>query len=226
MAPNSITLSAEPVSGSAALASPGSADDSHLAAASAPAEEPIAAIGLESRHAHAGRHLEPLQLLACFRIDAPQIALVAFPGAVPELAVDPGHSGDEALGFDGAEDRAGLGIELVDLPVAMLPHPERAFGPGEPGAAAVGCRDRGEHLAGRGIDLLDAIARDLEQVPAIEGGACVRSDIDRALCLAARRIESFERVAGGDPDVPAVIGDPVHAFDIREGAILADDFGG
>ena len=35
------------------------------------------------------------------------LALVAFPGAVPQLAVDPGHAGDEAVRLDGAHDRAG-----------------------------------------------------------------------------------------------------------------------
>src|SRR6202047_775831 len=81
-------------------ASPGSADGSHLPAASASAEELIAAIGLEPRHAHAGRHIEALQDLSGSRIDAPQIALVAFPGAVPELSVGPGDPGDDPLGLD------------------------------------------------------------------------------------------------------------------------------
>ena len=67
------------------------------------------------------------------RIDAPQIALVAFPGAVPEFAVDPGDPGDEAVGLDGAKNRACFGIDLMDLPIAILPHPERPFGPGEAG---------------------------------------------------------------------------------------------
>ena len=89
-------------------AAPGPANGSDLAAASAAAEEPIAAIGLEPRHARSRRHLEPLQHLSRCRIDPPQIALVAFPGAVPELAVDPGDPGDDAVGLDGAKDRAGL----------------------------------------------------------------------------------------------------------------------
>src|SRR5262249_8428314 len=40
------------------------ADGSHLTAASASAEKPIAAIGLETRHAHASGHLYPLQNLS------------------------------------------------------------------------------------------------------------------------------------------------------------------
>ena len=94
------------------------------------------------RHARAGRHVELLQNLARFGIDAPHIALVAFPGGVPQLAVDPGHAGDEAVGLDGAQDCPGLGVDLVDLALAVLPDPERPFGPGEPGiAAAAGCRE-------------------------------------------------------------------------------------
>src|SRR4030081_1381087 len=135
----------------------GPADGSHLPAASASAEEPIAAIGLEPRHGHAGRYLEPLQDLSRSRIDPPQVAIVTLPGAVPELSVDPGDPGDEAVGLDGAEDRPGFGIDLMDLPVLILPHPERPFGPGEPRVFAAGRRDRGEHTAGVWIDLLDAI---------------------------------------------------------------------
>src|SRR5882672_397937 len=42
----------------------------HFAAAAAAAEEPVAAVGFESRHARAGRHVEPLQDFAGLRIDA------------------------------------------------------------------------------------------------------------------------------------------------------------
>src|SRR5262245_4646226 len=99
-----------------------SADGSHLPAASASAEEAIAAIGLEPRHACSSRHLEPLQHLSRSRIDPPHIALVAFPGAVPELAVDPGDPGDDAVGLDGAQYRPCLGIDLMDLAAPMLAH--------------------------------------------------------------------------------------------------------
>ena len=81
--------------------------------------------GLEPRHAHSRRHLEPFQDLSRSRIDPPQIALVTFPCAVPELAVDPGDAGDEALGLDGAKSRPCLGIDLMDLPVPILPQPQR-----------------------------------------------------------------------------------------------------
>src|SRR5262249_26836983 len=113
------------------LSALGPADGSYLPAISAAAEEPLAAIGLEARHRQAGRHLEPLQSLSGPGIDSPHIAGVVFPGAVPELTVDPGDPGDEAIGLDGAQNSTGLRIDLVDLPVAILPDPERSFGPGE-----------------------------------------------------------------------------------------------
>jgi hypothetical protein len=116
-------------------ASPGTADGSHLPAAAASAEELIAAIGLEPRHTHSRRHLELLQDLSRSRIDPPQVALVAFPSAVPELAVDPGDPGNNAVGFDGAKNGSCFGIDLMDLPVSVLPYPERAFRPCEPRSA-------------------------------------------------------------------------------------------
>src|SRR6266404_1039853 len=129
--------------------SPGPADGSHLPARCSSAEELIAAIGLEPRHAHSGRHFEPLQDLSRSRIDSPHIALVTFPGAVPELSVDPGDPGDEAVGLDRAKNRSCLGIDLMDLPVPILPHPERPLGPREPRVTtAARRRDRGEHTAG------------------------------------------------------------------------------
>src|SRR5262249_40281191 len=129
-------------------ASPGSPDGSHLSAASASAEEPIAAIGLEPRHAHARRHLDPLQDLSRSRIDPPHVALVAFPSAVPELAVDPGDAGNDAVGFDGAKNDSRFRIDLMDLPASVLPNPERPFGPREPRVtAAARRRDRREQTA-------------------------------------------------------------------------------
>src|SRR5258707_1617291 len=204
--------------------SPGPADGPHFPAPSSAAEELIPAIGLESRYAYAGRHLELLQDLSRPRIDSPQIALVAFPGAVPELSVDPGDAGDEAVGFDRAENRSRFRIDLMDLPVPILAHPERPLGPREPGvAAAAGRRDRREHTAGLRIDLLDAILGELKQVLAVEGRSCVRGDIDRAQRLPARGIERVQRAPGGKPHVLAVIGDSVHVVDARKGPVLTND---
>src|SRR5262245_61068410 len=102
------------------MASFGPADDPHLTAPSSSAEELIGAIGLEPRNHDSGRHLEPLQHLARSRIDVPHIALVTFPGAVPELSVDPRHAGNETVGRDRAKDHTGV-------------DPQRPFGPREPG---------------------------------------------------------------------------------------------
>src|SRR5262249_27480197 len=210
----------------AAAASPGPADGSHLAAVSASAEEPIAAIGLEPRHGHPRRHLEALHDFSRARIDSPQIALVVFPRAVPELSVGPGDPGDEAVGLDGAKNRPGLGIDLMDLPVSILPHPERPFSPSKPRVTtAAGRRDRGEHTAGLRIDLLDSILGDLKQVLAVESGSCMAGNIDRVHRLPARRIEGDQLVSGSKPDMPAVIRDPMHAVDTGERSVLADDFG-
>src|SRR2546430_6901007 len=80
---------------------------------------------------------------------------------MPQLAVDPGDPGDDAVALDGAENRPCLGIDLMDLPAPMLPHPERPFGPREARVtAAARRRDRREHTAGLRVDLLDAILGD------------------------------------------------------------------
>src|ERR1700724_4822528 len=133
-----VAVSSTPVGRSIALPSAGTAagpaDRPHLATGAAAAEEPVAAVRLEARHGNAGRHLDLLQDLAGAGIDAPHVARLVFPGGVPELAVDPGHAGDEAVGFDGAQDRSGLRIDLIDFAGAVVPDPQRAFGPGEPGA--------------------------------------------------------------------------------------------
>src|ERR1700729_3999855 len=79
----------------------GPADGSHLAAASASAKELVAAIRFKPRYGDTARHLDLLQHFSGLRIDAPQITLVGFQGTVPQLVIDPGDAGDEAVGFDG-----------------------------------------------------------------------------------------------------------------------------
>src|SRR5258707_1382634 len=114
----------------------------------------------------------------------------------------------------------------MDLPGPILPHPQRPFGPREPRVgAAAGRRNRSEHTAGLRIDLLDAILGDLEQVPAVEGGACMRGDIERAQRLAARRIEGLQSVSGSDPHMLAVIRDAAHFLDTWKGSVFTDDCG-
>ena len=141
----------------------GPAHDPHISAFSSSTEEPVGAIGLEPRYAHAGGHLESFQDLSRSRVDAPQITLITLPGAVPELAIHPRNPGDEAVRFNRAKNRSGLGIDLVNLTIAIFSDPERSFGPSEPRVPpAARRRDGGDHPAGLWIDLLDAILGELE----------------------------------------------------------------
>ena len=194
---------------------------------SAAAEEAVAAIELEPRHGRARRHLELLQDVARLRIDPPQLALVALPGAVPQLALGPGDAGDEAVGLDGAQDLSGLGIDLVDLARAILAHPQRALGPRHARIAAVaGGGDRGQHLAGLGIDLLDALLEELEQVRSVERRSRMRVGVDGAHDHAAFGIEGVQPVARGEPDVLAVERQAMHVAGAGEGSVFAEDLGG
>src|SRR5262249_29459409 len=152
-------------------------DRSHFPAASAAAEERVAAVGLEARYGYAGWHVDLLQNLAAQWIDSAQVAFVRFPRAMPKFAVDPGDAGHEAVRLEGAKDRAGLRIDLMDFAFAMLPDPEAPFRPGHSRGAAFGCRDSRDHPAGIRINFLDAIPGDLIQVPAVEGGSRMRGDI-------------------------------------------------
>src|SRR5215831_1391599 len=202
------------------------ADGSHFATLPSPAEELIAAIGLEPGYVRSGRHIESLQNFSCFGIDSSHITFIAFPGAVPELSVDPGDTGDEAVGLDDAENRACFGIDLIDLPVLVLPDPERSFGPGESRvSSAAGRGDRGEHIAGLRIDLPDTAIGELNQVPAVEGLSGARSDVDRAQRLTAGRIDGLQLVARSEPDVLAVIRDSVHIVHTIERPILTENLG-
>src|SRR5262245_39938448 len=73
------------------LASPRSPNCSHLGAAPATTEELIGAIGLQARYACSGRHLKTLHDFSRLRVHPPDVAIVTFPGAVPELSIDPGN---------------------------------------------------------------------------------------------------------------------------------------
>src|ERR1700730_2972623 len=197
-----------------------------LPARSAAAIEQVCPVGLEPADAGAARHLQPTEHGAALPVDLADFALVAFPGGVPQLAVDPGHAGDEAVGLDGAQNGASRGIDLVDLAIAVLPHPQAALGPGESRVAAVaGRRDRCQYVAGGGIDLVDARCGDLVEVRAVEGGAGVAGALERARELAALGIEGDQLRSGGGPDAMAVVGDAVDAVGAGEGAILTHDLG-
>src|SRR6266567_8351537 len=136
---------------------------------------------------------------------------------MPELSVDPGNPGDEAVGFDRAENGARLGIDLVDFAGPVMPNPERSFGPGETRVTAGSRRwDRGEHLACLWIDLVNATLNDLKEVLAVEGRSCVRSHIDHPHHFPARRIEGIQLVARCKPHVLTVIANSMHAFGAGE----------
>ena len=51
---------------------------------------------------------------------------------MPQLPLDPGHPGDKAVGFKGAQNRAGFGIDLMNLAIPVLADPQRSFRPRQP----------------------------------------------------------------------------------------------
>src|SRR4051812_21483991 len=124
-----------------------------------------------------------------------------------------------------AQYGSGVGVDLVDLAVAILSDPEGAFRPREPRGAAGGRRDRGEHVPGLRIDFLDAILGDLKQVATVEGRPRVRGDVNGAQLCSTCRIQGSQRVPGRKPDLLAVVGNAVHGLDPRKGTILTSDFG-
>jgi hypothetical protein len=206
--------------------SPGPPDCPDLPGSSISAEELVGAIGLKAGNPNSVGHFEPLKNFSGLRLDPPQVALVTVPGGVPELSIDPGNSGDEAVGLDGAKNGTGFGIDLMDLSLAILTDPECPFGPGESRVAtAPGSGYRSEDTAGFRIYLLDAILGELKQMLAIKGSSGVRRDFDRAQLLSARRIESVQLVSGREPDVLAVIRNSTDAVDPRKWTILPNNFG-
>src|SRR3546814_5450192 len=82
------------------------AHGAQLAAAAAAAEEAFAAVRFEAGDRGAGRHRQRFEDLAAVGVDAAQFTFVTFPGAVPEVAIDPAHAGDETVRFDRAQDLA------------------------------------------------------------------------------------------------------------------------
>src|ERR1700746_1666330 len=103
---------------------------------------------------------------------------------MPQFAIHPGDAGDEAVGFNGAKDCPGLRVDLMDLAVAILPDPQRSFGPGHSGATTARRRNRAKHAASAGINLLKALVSKLIQVLAVKRSPCMRRNIDGASCSA------------------------------------------
>lgn len=201
-------------------------DYSDLSAPLSSAKESIATVRLEPRNQSILRHFKAFQDLSRSRIDSPDLALVPFGGGVPELPLDPRDPSHKAVGLYSTKDCPSLGIDLMDLPIAILPDPQRSFGPREPRVtAAAGRRDSGKHTAVLRIDFLDAILCDLKKVLAVKCCSGVSSDIDRAYWLAAGRVECIQFISGRKPNVLTIIGDSVHAVGAGKWSIFAYDFG-
>ncbi len=147
---------------------------------------------------------------------------------MPDFALDPGDPGHQAIAVDRAQHNPGFGIDLMDFAAAVLPDPERAFGPGKTGivAAPAGRRDRRHDAAGVRIDLQDAIFGDLKEVLAVRGGPGIGADRDRADYSTALGVERVQLVAAGEPHIATVKRHAMHVFDPRKGAVFAHNFGG
>src|SRR4029079_1863383 len=118
-------------------------------------------------------------------------------GTLHEVSVNRGDTGDERIGLYRAKRFSGVRIDLMDLPLAIVSDPERAFGPREARVgSAAGCRNRREHATGFGVDLLDAILGNLKQVLAVESRPRVRGDVNRAMHRAAGWVDGVERLTG------------------------------
>src|SRR3954467_10521506 len=112
----------------------------------------------------------------------------------------------------------------MDLAIAVLPYPETALRPSHARVTTTaGRRNRRNHVARNGIDLVDARFGNLIEIFAIKGGACVADDVERARGLTARGIEGDQLRAGCGPDANAIMGDAMDAFEPGEGSILAHD---
>jgi len=120
-----------------------------------------------------------------------------------------------------------LGIDLMDLPVSILPHqsvPSAHVSPESPPPPGAGIVASTRPVFGSIFWMRSSAS--LKQVLAVEGRSCMRGDIDRAQRLPARRIEGVQLVSSSKPDVLTVIRDSVHVVGTRKGSILTDDFGG
>src|SRR3984957_17401843 len=130
------------------LASLWPAHNPYLPALLSAAKKLIAPVRLEPRDESTVRHFKLFKNLTRLGIDATHFTLFTLRGGMPELSVDPRDPGYETVGLDRAQYPAGVRIDLMDLPVAILPYPERSFRPSKPGVmTAAGRRDGGEHLS-------------------------------------------------------------------------------
>src|SRR5689334_12586554 len=118
----------------------------HLATfATATVKNPGGPVRLQAADPRATRHLQSFKHLPVVRIDPTEIALLAFPSAVPQLAVDPGNTRDETIRFDRAQDGAGFGVNLAYFAGTVLAHPERPLRPRQSRVALRRRRDAGDN---------------------------------------------------------------------------------
>mmetsp|Transcript_23675 Transcript_23675/g.56340 ORF Transcript_23675/g.56340 Transcript_23675/m.56340 type:complete len:258 (-) Transcript_23675:185-958(-) len=202
-------------------------DHAQGGAAAAAGVEVAAAVGLQPADEQAGGHVQALLHRAAGRIDAADLAGLALPGAVPELAVHPGHAGHKAVGLQRAANRAGGRVDLMDLARAVFAHPQAALGPGQARVAALAGRRNGrQHAAADRVDLVDARLGDLVEMLAVEGRARIGGLGQAAQHRAGGGVDGQQFSARGGPDAVAVVrdaGDRRHAL---EGPELSQDLGG
>src|SRR5690606_25557012 len=102
-----------------------------LAAATATAVEKISAIGFKATDTGALWHEQLLKHGTAIGVDPSYVAFISLPCAVPERVVDPGNACDKTVGHDVADDGAGFRVDLHNRAIAILTHPQAAFGPGQ-----------------------------------------------------------------------------------------------
>ena len=178
------------------------AHGAHRAAAAAAGVEQVGAVGLEAADAGAGGIASRSSTAPLVGVDAADLALVAFPGAVPELAVDPGDAGDEAVRLDRAQHlcpspgRCWWILRSRYWPTQRLPsaqaRPESSRGRA-PGIEASTSPVRGSILSMRA----SAICQRCLPSKAVPASA---ARVERLRRLAGRRVEGDERGAERGPD--------------------------
>ena len=145
---------------------------------------------------------------------------------MPQFAIHPADAGDETVGDDRAQHLAGIGVDPVDLAVAMLADPKRALRPSEAGGTAIARRrDGGDDFTRLAVDAADDGAGDLEQICAVERCAGIRRHLDRADNRAAGGIEGVDPIAAGEPDTRPVERKPVDGLHVWERPIFFEYVG-
>ena len=149
----------------------------------------------------------------------------SFDRTVPQVALGESHAGNETVRLHRAKHATRLGIDLEDAPALIQRDPQTSLGPSEARIVRVWWRgDDREHVAGRGIDLLNFAVGDLVEVAPIERGARVGAHAEGATERAVRR-HRLEAIAHGDPRIVAVVGDAVDMVDAGERSVLGEDLG-